>query len=62
MGRVKMVLIPYVDRICVCRNPKCKKEFIIPKEKLRENYLGCTHCGCLRWDDKKAVDDVMIEE
>lgn len=47
-----MTLIPNIDMVCVCRNPKCKKEFIIPKENLLDDYRQCTHCGSLRWDFK----------
>lgn len=47
---MKIVLIPNVDRVCVCKN--CKKEFTIKKEKLVENYLGCEYCGSLKWKDK----------
>lgn len=42
------------DTKCVCRN--CKKEFIIPKEKMLEDYRQCTFCGSLKWSYK---DDVI---
>ena len=52
MKSVKMVFIPMIDRICVCANKKCKKEFIIPKDKIMESWNSCPHCGSLRWRDK----------
>lgn len=42
------------DTKCVCRN--CKKEFMIPKEQMLENYRQCTFCGSLRWNYK---DDII---
>ncbi len=51
---MKIVLMPVIDTLCVCRN--CKKDFIIPKEKLLENYLQCNWCGSLRWDTKEEND------
>jgi hypothetical protein len=44
------------DTKCVCRN--CKKEFIIPKERMLEDYRQCTFCGSLRW---KYKDDIIME-
>ena len=43
-----MTLIPVADTKCVCRN--CKKEFIIPKEQIFEDYRQCIFCGSLKWD------------
>lgn len=45
-----MTFIPIADTACICRN--CKKEFIIPKEKMYEDFRQCTFCGSLKWDYK----------
>ncbi len=50
---MKIVVRPVIDSVCVCRN--CKKEFIIKKERLLENYLQCTFCGSLKWDFKDEI-------
>ena len=50
---MKMTLIPLADTKCVCRN--CKKEFIILKEQMLEDYRQCTFCGSLKWDYKNDV-------
>lgn len=42
------------DTKCVCNN--CKKEFIIAKEQMLENYRQCTFCGSLKW---KYKDDII---
>ena len=47
---MKIILMPNIDTICICKN--CKKEFIIPKENLTEDFRQCTWCGSLRWDFK----------
>jgi len=47
---MKISFIPIADTPCICRN--CKKEFIIPKEKMHEDYRRCTFCGSLKWDYK----------
>ena len=47
---MKITLIPVVDTPCVCK--ACKKEFIIPKEKMLEDYRQCTWCGSLKWKYK----------
>ncbi len=49
-----------VDTKCVCRN--CKKEFIIPKEKMLENYRQCTFCGSLKWDEMNEIEEEIKYE
>jgi len=50
---MKIVLIPIIDTPCVCR--ACKKEFIILKEQMLENYRQCTWCGSLKWQYKEDI-------
>lgn len=50
---MKIVLRPVEDTKCVCNN--CKKEFIIPKEQMLEDYRQCTFCGSLRWKFKDEI-------
>jgi len=47
---MKLILVPVADTVCVCRN--CGKEFVIPKERMLEDYRQCTFCGSLKWDYK----------
>jgi hypothetical protein len=49
---MKITLIPVVDTPCVCK--ACKKDFIIPKEKMLEDYRQCTWCGSLKWKYKDS--------
>jgi len=53
---MKIVLMPIIDTPCVCGN--CKKEFIIQKEKMLEDYRQCTWCGSLKW---KYKEDIKIK-
>lgn len=53
MKNAKIVFIPFADRASICANKKCKKEFIIPKEKIMESWNSCHHCGSLRYHDKE---------
>jgi hypothetical protein len=53
-------LTPIEDTKCVCKN--CEKEFIIPKEKMLENYRQCTFCGSLKWDEMNEIKDNTCEE
>lgn len=53
-------LTPIADTKCVCKN--CTKEFIIPKEKMLENYRQCTFCGSLKWEEMNEIEDNTCEE
>lgn len=51
---MKIILMPYADQLCICKN--CKKKFTILKENQLDNYLQCSHCGSLKWDGKDEYD------